>query len=350
VSGSLEQQQALDATQREALAESIVAQREASEGRAFDPVYRSTMKRDLAALSIGELDSLVAAGGRSRARSGVEPDLPGDTGADLVYTPVTPCRIFDTRLGGGPIAANTQRNFYVAGTGGFPAQGGNAGGCGIPYGAATSVIVNFAVVNVAGAGNLRAWAVASPQPAAPTASVLNYGNVAGLVALANGIAVPICDPAVTSCVAGDLRLQADVSGTNVVADVVGYFRSFNTATTRLQSGQTVFGSIGARYNVPSALEVAGNSSLPVRAPVALDSAHVQVAGVDSNPGECPGSAAAPSAAPGFVCMYPFYTLNATVNGGYIWGGGTSREGFQISWNSGAAGATAFFANWAYTAP
>jgi len=147
----------------------------------------------------------------------------GDSAADLAYTPVTPCRLLDTRKVGGMIAGGTQRDFSVTAAD-LSGQGGSATGCGVPVGA-TAIMVNLAAVTPQGPGNLRAWAVANPQPAAPGATVLNYFAVAGVVALANGIAVPICDPTTTSCMAGDLRLQADVSATHVVADVVGYFRN-----------------------------------------------------------------------------------------------------------------------------
>jgi hypothetical protein len=36
--------------------------------------------------------------------------------------------------------------------------------------------------------------------------------------------VPICDPAATSCAAGELRIQIDGSSTNIVIDVVGFFQ------------------------------------------------------------------------------------------------------------------------------
>jgi len=112
------------------------------------------------------------------------------------------------------MVANTQRNFTVAGITGFENQGGNSGGCGIPFGPATAVMINFAAAEATGSGNIRAWAVANLQPAAPLAAVMNFGTA--MYALANGVAVPICDPAVSSCTT-DLRLQADVSSVHVVA-------------------------------------------------------------------------------------------------------------------------------------
>jgi hypothetical protein len=198
-------------------AEALVAQREAASGRRFDSAYRQSLVNALVAQAPDRLQELLSGGDGA-----LLPNALGDTAADLVYTPVTPCRVFDTRhSAAGILAANTQQNFVVTGTGSLAGQGGSATGCLIPSGPATAVMINFAAVTPAGAGNLRAWAVADPQPAAPQAAVMNFW--AGLSALANGIAVPICNPATTSCTAGDLRLQADVSDVHVVGDVVGYF-------------------------------------------------------------------------------------------------------------------------------
>lgn len=54
----------------------------------------------------------------------VLPNALGDVADDLVYTPVAPCRIVDTRSGGGALGANTTRNFDVDGTT-FTSQGGS---------------------------------------------------------------------------------------------------------------------------------------------------------------------------------------------------------------------------------
>ena len=155
------------------------------------------------------------------------PSAFGESDNELLYTPVTPCRVFDSRIsagGPGPLQVGIPRDVLVAGTLGFPAQGGFAGGCGIP-GGATAAVINFVAVSPSGTGNLRAYAVASPQPPAPLAATINYAAVQGLAALANGIAVPLCNPALTSCAAGDLRLEAFGSATDVLGDVVGYFRA-----------------------------------------------------------------------------------------------------------------------------
>ncbi len=143
-----------------------------------------------------------------------EPLNPVTLTVDLVFTPVTPCRIIDTRLAGGPIAGGTTRNFAVAGATGFAAQGGNAAGCGIPAGAPAAVI-NYVAVNPAGPGDLRVTPVGTPVP---LASVINYAAVGGLN-IANGVATPLSTGA-----APHITVQADVSATDLVADVLGYYK------------------------------------------------------------------------------------------------------------------------------
>ena len=120
----------------------------------------------------------------------------------------------------------------------------------------------------------------------------------------------------------------------------------------IQTGQTVRGTIGFRAEASSAgIEFGANANLPRAAPVGLDDAHVEVAGVDGSLAECPGTAFNPTAAPGYVCIYPQSLLFASVNGGHMWGGGDGGKwGFQVSWNSTAANSTQFFGTWAYRAP
>ena len=140
---------------------------------------------------------------------------------ELLYTSVQPCRIIDTRLAGGALAANSQRSFHVVGTQNFLAQGGKGGGCSVPGFSggsprAVAAMINFIAVNPQGAGNLRAWAADALQ--VPNSSILNYANVPGLN-IANGVVVPLRQ----DVEGGDIKIQADVSGTHVVADVIGFF-------------------------------------------------------------------------------------------------------------------------------
>jgi hypothetical protein len=149
----------------------------------------------------------------------------GDPESDLLFVPVAPCRIIDTRLAGGRITPGPSgvRHFEVAGTTGFESQGGQAGGCGIPLGASTplaaAVVINFVAVGPLGPGHFRAWEFGQTPP---NASIINYTNVSGLN-IANGVIVPIAGVA---SVDKDLSIDANTSASFVVADVTGYFTRF----------------------------------------------------------------------------------------------------------------------------
>ncbi len=199
--------------QMEAVAESILAREEAASGREFDAVFRAKAKELLAALPLAELAS-------QTGENGLGLSSLGDSQADLVYTPLTPCRIIDTRSAAGPIAAGTTRSFLVTGTD-YSAQGGKATGCGVPYGPTTAAMINFVVATPAGPGNVR---VTPFGKAIPLAAIVNFTTG---VTLGNGLAVATCDPSSTTCTS-DITIQIDVSATNLVADVQGYFRRVST--------------------------------------------------------------------------------------------------------------------------
>jgi hypothetical protein len=210
---AVREDQAQEAGHKAALAESIIAREESASGRAFDRAFRAGVSSRLAAQSLAALESQ-----RDTGAGGLGPKLLGDSQADLVYTPVTPCRIIDTRIAGGQIAEGTTRNFRVTGSG-FAGQGGVAGSCGVPVGPATAAVINLVAVAPAGAGDLR---VTPFGTALPTASIINYAAIAGLN-IANGPVITICNPAVTTCTS-DFTIQADVSATHLVADVQGFFQ------------------------------------------------------------------------------------------------------------------------------
>jgi len=143
----------------------------------------------------------------------------GSLASDLVYTPVTPCRVLDTRLAApplrGPIPGGTTISFQVNDSfGAIPSQGGNPGGC--PEmsvtGEPAAVVVTLTAVP-SGVGNLRAFAYTGFLP---TASVLNYNPGANI---ANTTIVPACQ----AC-GPDISVRVDVGATQIIADVVGYFR------------------------------------------------------------------------------------------------------------------------------
>lgn len=246
---------------RQLVAEILVA-RERATGRSLGSSSRGALADKLLRVPEGALEAFLDAGGlgdvealagTASGRAGL---AVGDTGADLVYTPLSPCRIIDTRLAGGVLLGGTSRSFLVTGSTGFAAQGGT--GCGIPD-EATSVMMNFVAVSPAGPGDLRAYRYGA---SAPNASVVNYADVAGLN-VANGVVQPICNVATTTCTY-DLVVQADVSATDVVVDVLGYFRRLEVE--RLKSLSYYDGA--STETVGTTCGNYGGLSVTVTAPVA----------------------------------------------------------------------------------
>jgi len=191
----------------------------------------------LAASISGSLDGLrnvIDSSLRDRAPGSAKlatPKALGDANDDLVYTPVVPCRLADTRLAGGPIAGGGSRNFKVwVASGGFTAQGGDAGNCGIPANPA-AVALNLAVVNMQGDGNLIVYPTGGTEP---NTSALNYTS--GVYALSNGAIAPACN---TNC-ANQITVKANSAGTDLVIDIVGYFAA--PLATALQCTQVASGS------------------------------------------------------------------------------------------------------------
>ncbi len=154
-----------------------------------------------------------------------DPPLPDGLG----YFTVTPCRVVDTRLidapVGRPMLGGETRSFRMRGVP-LDSQGGAGAGCGIPA-EALAAMVNIVAVTPSGPGHIKAWAHPLPMP---TASTLNYGAIAGLNALANGIAIPICDTRTDPCYA-DFDVFNHLSTIHLVVDVVGYFAPAALATT-----------------------------------------------------------------------------------------------------------------------
>lgn len=136
----------------------------------------------------------------------------GSLTSDLVFTPLTPCRIVDTRVAGGTIAAGTTRGFKAWGAN-FTAQGGAATNCGIPQNTNVAALeLNLVVVGTLADGYITAFPFGVTQP---NASTLNY--VAGAV-LANGATVKVSQ----SSLAFDWNLFT-LATTHFVADVTGYY-------------------------------------------------------------------------------------------------------------------------------
>lgn len=79
------------------------------------------------------------------------------------YMPISACRIVATLPVDGTFTHGVTRSFYVGGSTGFEAQGGRAGGCGIPVGA-TAVAVSMQAYGGNQVDHLKSWAVPDPEP------------------------------------------------------------------------------------------------------------------------------------------------------------------------------------------
>jgi hypothetical protein len=174
------------------------------------------------ATSWAEAKRILGFSGEARAASSQTPSrransvaIPtfGDPATNLVYFPVEPCRIVDTRIGTGanlgPISGF--RNIFVNGS--LTAQGGKAAGCGIPTDPA-AVALNVVAVTPPGSGYIEMYPYLSAEP---TASILNF---TGGQNVANMIIMPQCQ------ICGlDITYAVFSSSAHLVIDVVGYFWS-----------------------------------------------------------------------------------------------------------------------------
>jgi hypothetical protein len=137
----------------------------------------------------------------------------GDAVDDLVYTPVVPCRIVDTRNAGGPFSPGETRNYHAYLTSGtFAGQGGAASNCGIPPNPG-AVALNLTIVSGGGVGFVTAWPYNTARPLASTLNFFAAGEIA-----ANGALIPVCQPSCAS------EFSVFTSGSpHLVIDIVGYF-------------------------------------------------------------------------------------------------------------------------------
>ena len=132
---------------------------------------------------------------------------------DLVYTPIQPCRILDTRsTAAGTIAANSTRSFLAVSASSFTSQGGSSTNCGTLSLNATAVAINLTAVAPAIAGYATAFPYGTTQP---LASSLNYS--AGAI-VNNALIVQIPNPLGSY----DFTLYT-FAQSHYVADIVGYF-------------------------------------------------------------------------------------------------------------------------------
>lgn len=163
----------------------------------------------------------------------------GSLSNDLVYTPITPCRILDTRsTAAGAIANNSTRSFVAISASSFTSQGGSATNCGTLGLNVTAVAINLTAVTPSGAGYATAYPFGTAQPVAAS---VNY--TAGAI-VNNALIVQIPNPLSSF----DFTVYT-FAQSHYVADIVGYFAppvatalqcqdTANTSVTGIAAGGT----------------------------------------------------------------------------------------------------------------
>ena len=152
--------------------------------------------------------------------------------------------------------------------------------------------------------------------------------------------------------------NGSISSTDIKKSGKGAFKGEpgRSALAPLKRGERIYGTYALMGQGP---DLWTGVTFPIPAPAPVDSAHVVIANNDTVSGDgCTGTKVNPVSAPGFVCMYPHFSVNTTA--GYGWGtfcacgnaaatGDGSRFGFQVQ-ARGGSGLVTTVGTWAYTAP
>jgi hypothetical protein len=203
------------------------------------------------------LVSLPAFGGGGFQRKAPTPlERPTDTAGtadaafnfnpDTVFVPTEPCRVVDTRFGGGGrLAANAVRSFRVLDEFDTPAdytdQGGNPDFCSTsPF--ASAVAINITAVDPSAPGFVRAWPYDEPTPPVPNATILNYSTALNA---SNGLDLMVCEEFNNggTCTK-DIFVKNFGASTNLIIDVLGFFIQQTFAAVDGETGDLVAGNAG----------------------------------------------------------------------------------------------------------
>lgn len=185
---------------------------------------------------------------------------PADLGSgtdQLVFVPIPPCRMVDTRQNGartGILAAGASRSFDLTTTGLAKGQGSAVSCTDLPSFSYYAWAVNITVTGYSGSGWLVAWPFNGTEP---TSSVANYG--AAVYAIASGQTLTGC----YGC-GDDITVKAYGAATHVIIDVVGYYRDAGVASatmTRVAGNAVTItaGNVANTYggNCPAGTSIVG---------------------------------------------------------------------------------------------
>ena len=183
---------------------------------ASDFLYRASAHDLYRAALADSFDAVLAAvSDNATSAKGTDTKAVGDTGRDVSYTPVTPCRLLDTRGGfpavyaGGPFASNEIRTYTM--------QGGN-GVClaQLPAGlnpAAVQMQV-FGIPTTSASGDIEIL----PQGS-------SFGSTATMVYVGSIPFNTVSTNAKVNLATNEISIQVRGGGAHVAIDVVGYFKA-----------------------------------------------------------------------------------------------------------------------------
>jgi len=180
--------------------------------------------------SIEGLASVLQSVDRATAVAGQRVNLKDLGDLDLAYTPVTPCRIVDTRPVARRLAAGVAQTFDGYNVSTFASQGGAASNCGVPTGA-KALAMTVTAVTPSNLGFVKLWPANATEP---DASTVNYDP--GTINIATGAIVPV----------GGANNQFNAkspAAVDLVVDVVGYFNAIDVVGVTGPTGPA--GPVGA---------------------------------------------------------------------------------------------------------
>ena len=170
--------------------------------------------------------------------------LLGDLASDTVFTPVTPCRIADTRVAGGALTAGETRSLGAWGYSNYTAYGGSSTNCGMLSVHPKAVLLN--VTAVTPTGNGYATVFSGDQSSPPMAASVNYA--AG--AIVNNQVLTTINPGLSP----DYKIYS-YAGSHYVVDIVGYFAAPVATPLDCQdislTDQTVTAGSTFNFNIPA---------------------------------------------------------------------------------------------------
>jgi hypothetical protein len=179
----------------------------------------------------------------------VTPLAIGSPTSQLVFTPIPPCRIADTRVAGGALSAGVPRTFDLSAGGLGKGQGGTPPCPGLPSFNFYAWSVNLTATRYTASGFLQVYPFGGSVPAT---SILNFQ--AGTAAIANSSTVTGCYGCVNS-----INVVASAQ-TDVILDVYGYFEvatGFSTGVVTLMAGTTTSVAAGNYQEVTGGVCPAG---------------------------------------------------------------------------------------------